>query len=122
MSGGGSQPRLEAQSSAPQTSSPGNRGRGRGRRRGHGRDATVGIPAGEASAAPAPPSSTGRQNRRGRGAAPRGGDSVPGTTRTFGGRLTVPEDARASTSRPAGEGLNADAPEFVPGQPVAIRK
>lgn len=75
-------------------------GRGRGRGRGPNRDAgTTAV-------------GSDRLN-----AAARGGAAVFGTQRTFGGHLTseTPDQAESSFSR----GLSADAPEFVPGQPVA---
>ncbi|KAF9879194.1 NF-X1 type zinc finger [Colletotrichum karsti] len=43
--------------------------------------------------------------------------AVPGTQRTFGGRLTT----NANADENAVAGLSADAPDFVPGQPVPQR-
>ncbi|KAE9573325.1 hypothetical protein CGMCC3_g10591 [Colletotrichum fructicola] len=59
-----------------------------------------------------------RGGRRGGG---RGGSGVaapvPGTQRTFGGRLTT----NAGPDENAAAGLSAAAPDFVPGQPVPQR-
>ncbi|KAL2756278.1 hypothetical protein ACRALDRAFT_2103579 [Sodiomyces alcalophilus JCM 7366] len=87
----------------------GGRGRGRGRGRGGGRGRGQGRAGGAAGAASDRP-----------GAAARGGAAVFGTQRTFGGHLTSEaSDPEASAAGPsAAGGLSADAPEFVPGQPV----
>ena len=139
MAGDGSQSAAEAQSSASRGSPSSNRrgggsdwrGRSRGprsRRGGRNEPATHQASPATAAAGEAPVPSlssnrSGRQSRRGgRVAVPRGGDVVPGTTRTFGGRLTRPEDFEASTTVPSAQGLNVEALEFYPGQSVVTRK
>ena len=62
----------------------------------------------------------GSRGRRGarqpRGNRDRGPRTAFGTQRTFGGRLTeAPTDESGETAS-----LNADAPAFVPGQPVSV--
>ncbi|OHE96996.1 NF-X1 type zinc finger [Colletotrichum orchidophilum] len=149
--GGATQTQIQTQTQTvsstgggPQPSRRGRSGRGRadgsngrGGRRGGGRNANPQprnqaqpALATEASADNAPesePSSSGRRDRgrggsrggsRGgrRGGAVRGG-TVSGTQRTFGGSLTTAADSNV----PDAQGLSADAPAFVPGQPVVHR-
>ncbi|KAL6403562.1 hypothetical protein AUP68_12918 [Ilyonectria robusta] len=127
------------------------RGRGgRGRGRGNGNGASRGgrnaptegdapAPSSVATAQPAaqldlsstPESSgasRGRRGRRGgRSGGARGSETQPrgsfqvGPQRRFGGRLTSNVDEVSQANTDAQLSLSADAPEFVPGQPVATR-
>ncbi|TQN72226.1 FKBP12-associated protein 1-like protein [Colletotrichum shisoi] len=113
-------------------------GNGRGGRRGGGRNAAP-QPQNQEQSASAPevipvsasePPSTG-SGRRGRGRGGGGGGSgrggrrggavrggaVSGTQRTFGGSLTT----NANVDDSEGLGLSADAPDFIPGQPLVQR-
>ncbi|ROT36892.1 NF-X1 type zinc finger protein [Sodiomyces alkalinus F11] len=95
--GGGSSDRGRGRGSG------GGRGRGRGRGRGPGLN---------------------RERECGTGSgSDRFGAVIPGTRRTFGGHLTSePPNPEESVAGPSvAGGLSADAPEFVPGQPV-VRK
>lgn len=113
--------------------------RGRGNRRG-GRDARGGQE-GQGTAADAPSqadalkitetptessSRRGQRNRRGgqqhgnRGGLIQG-PSRPAAHRAFGGRLTIEPDEEHNTT-PQTLSLSADAPTFVPGQPLTVRR
>ncbi|KPM41750.1 hypothetical protein AK830_g4790 [Neonectria ditissima] len=72
--------------------------------------------------------SRGRRNRRGgRAGGTRGPDAQPrgsfhvGPQRRFGGRLTTDSDQVSHTGAETPPSLSADAPEFVPGQPMPVR-
>ncbi|RKK21992.1 hypothetical protein BFJ66_g4907 [Fusarium oxysporum f. sp. cepae] len=86
--------------------------------------ADVTIAAQTIAAPESPGASRGRRNRRGNRGGSRGqgnqgrGVFSMGPQRTFGGRLTTTEQP-TETAQDAS--LSADAPEFVPGQPVSQR-
>ncbi|KAF5629084.1 cysteine-rich NFX-1-like protein [Fusarium sp. NRRL 25303] len=134
----------EGQGSASRSrgGSGGGRRRGRGgRNRGQRQDDSVQVPEGRGNAPQIGPadatiaaqtiaapessgSSRGRRNRRGNRGGSRGqgnqgrGVFSMGPQRTFGGRLTTTEQP---TEIAQDASLSADAPEFVPGQPVSQR-
>ncbi|KAF5530206.1 cysteine-rich NFX-1 [Fusarium mexicanum] len=134
----------EGQGSASRSrgGSGGGRRRGRGgRNRGQPQDDSAQVPQGSGNAPQtgsadaiitaqtvAAPESSGssraRRNRRGNRGGPRGqrnqgrGVFSMGPQRTFGGRLTTTEQP---TEIAQDASLSADAPEFVPGQPVSQR-
>ncbi|KAF5685354.1 cysteine-rich NFX-1 [Fusarium circinatum] len=134
----------EGQGSASRSrgGSGGGRRRGRGgRNRGQPQDDSAQVPQGSGNAPQtgsadatitaqtvAAPESLGssraRRNRRGNRGGPRGqrnqgrGVFSMGPQRTFGGRLTTTEQP---TEIAQDASLSADAPEFVPGQPVSQR-
>ncbi|KAF5595719.1 cysteine-rich NFX-1 [Fusarium subglutinans] len=134
----------EGQGSASRSrgGSGGGRRRGRGgRNRGQLQDDSAQVPEGSGNAPQtgsadatitaqtvAAPESSGssraRRNRRGNRGGPRGqrnqgrGVFSMGPQRTFGGRLTITEQP---TEIAQDASLSADAPEFVPGQPVSQR-
>lgn len=145
--GEASQAQNQAQG-ASRGASRGRRGRGRGGRgRGHHAGSTQGTqgqPASHTESSENPPTPTaapsqqdaasssnpsrssrgGRGSRRGPRQGERGGARQsaprapqPGPTRRFGGHLTVEADETASDAL----SLSAEAPEFVPGQPVLPR-
>ncbi|KAF5723157.1 cysteine-rich NFX-1 [Fusarium mundagurra] len=134
----------EGQGSASRSrgGSGGGRRRGRGgRNRGQRQDESAQVPEGRGNATQTGPadatiaahtiaapessgSSRGRRNRRGNRGGSRGqgnqgrGVFSMGPQRTFGGRLTTTEQP---TEIAQDASLSADAPEFVPGQPVSQR-
>ncbi|CCT65803.1 related to cysteine-rich protein NFX-1 [Fusarium fujikuroi IMI 58289] len=134
----------EGQGSASRSrgGSGGGRRRGRGgRNRGQRQDDSAQVPEGRGIAPQTGPadatiaaptiaapessgSSRGRRNRRGNRGGSRGqgnqgrGVFSMGPQRTFGGRLTTTEQP---TEIAQDASLSADAPEFVPGQPVSQR-
>ncbi|KAI4608421.1 hypothetical protein J4E80_009045 [Alternaria sp. BMP 0032] len=63
----------------------------------------------------------GARGGRGRGGAERFPQRMAAGGRQFGGQLTVEDDAASAISE-APPGLQADAPAFQPGQPIAPRK
>ena len=75
------------------------------------------VPANAGESARGGRGSRGRRGaRQPRGNRDRGHRTAFGTQRTFGGRLTeAPTDESGETAS-----LNADAPAFVPGQPVSV--
>ncbi|KAF6829856.1 nf-x1 finger transcription protein [Colletotrichum plurivorum] len=128
----------------------GDRGHANGGRRGGGRNAApqpqnqaqaataseTPAPAPAPASAPAPQNSAPEQassgsGRRGRGrggsrgggrrGTPTRGGQVSGTQRRFGGHLTTNAAAGADADDGSAPSLSAEAPDFVPGQPVPRR-
>ena len=124
----------QEQPPAEQQSQRGGRsGRGRGRGRGgHNETARPTAPDASAVLALVPQSvqeaahrgenGRGRGRGRGRGGAERFPLRMAAGGRQFGGQLTTEDDATSTNGSHAPPGLQADAPAFQPGQPIAPRK
>jgi transcriptional repressor NF-X1 len=121
------QAQVQAPTQAPalaQSQRGGRSGRGRGGARGGHNEATRPLAAqGDTPNQDAPPSANrgGGRGGRARGRGPRFGPRMAAGGRQFGGQLTV-EDDDSEASFQASSNLQADAPTFQPGQPVAPRK
>jgi len=108
----------EGQAQAQSQRGGGHSGRGRGRGRGGANDAArAPAPAAPDNVQVETPASRGARGGRGRGRGPRFGPRMAAGGRQFGGQLTAEEDAASASSS-----LQADAPAFQPGQPIAPRK
>ena len=92
---------------------PGNRLRGRGGQRGGGRGGQMHNEAGHGSIGAGSINEEGRHASHGHGQPPRSGHPPSNMGRQFGGRLTVTEE---QNTPPILSSLQADAPEFRPGQ------
>ncbi|EAT88802.1 hypothetical protein SNOG_03597 [Parastagonospora nodorum SN15] len=102
----------------------GRSGRGRGGARGgHTEPGTPTAPQTEAANHDGAPSTNrGGRGGRARGRGPRFGPRLAAGGRQFGGQLTAEDNGASEADSQTSSGLQADAPAFQPGQPIAPRK
>ncbi|KAH6024084.1 hypothetical protein HBI83_074780 [Parastagonospora nodorum] len=102
----------------------GRSGRGRGGARGgHTEPGTPTAPQTEAANHDGAPSTNrGGRGGRARGRGPRFGPRLAAGGRQFGGQLTAEDNGASEADSQTNSGLQADAPAFKPGQPIAPRK